>query len=202
MSAAAKKTRAASRPARARAAKTANARAKKFVPSPQLCRDLMALRPELLRHAYRFTHAREAAEDLVQDTIERAIRFQTSFQGGSNVRAWAHQILFSVFITRCRRRRRERVALEVLTNGPTAWTLPQHRPETIALSPPVARALEAVPLHFRAPIVLIDIEEMAYRDAAVLLGVPLGTIMSRLHRGRAMFAANMGGEPAELPAAA
>lgn len=187
---------------RARRPARPNARAKKFVPSPEICRGLMSIRSELLGHAYRLTHTREAAEDLVQDTIERALRFQATFEGGTNLRAWAHQILFSIFITRCRRRRRERSALELLATGPTAWTLPQRKPESIALSPPVARALEAVPLHFRATLVLIDIEEMAYRDAAMLLGVPLGTIMSRLHRGRAMLAQNIGGEPRELSAAA
>lgn len=178
-----------------------NARAKKFTPSLELCRGLETLRSELFGHALKLARCPEAASDLVQDTVERAIRFQHGFQRGTNLRAWAHQILFSIFITRCRRRRLERNALDVLTSAPGAWTLPQQRPESIALSPPVARALEALPLAFRAVIVLVDLEEMAYKDAAILLGVPVGTVMSRLHRGRSMMAEVMLGAR-ELPRAA
>jgi RNA polymerase sigma-70 factor (ECF subfamily) len=60
--------------------------------------------------------------------------------------------------------------------------------EMSELSPPMARALEALPKSFRDAIVLVDIEEMAYKDAAQRLGVPVGTVMSRLHRGRKMLA--------------
>jgi len=168
-----------------------NARSKKNLPSPELCAGLQTLRPELLSRALKLARSTEVAEDLVQDTVVRAIRFQRGFQRGTNLRAWAHQILFSIFITRCRRLRRERLALDVLAKTPGAWTLKEWRPETVVLSPPVARALGALPLPYRAAIVLVDIEEMAYSDAARLLGVPVGTVMSRLHRGRAQLAESL-----------
>ncbi|APR83099.1 RNA polymerase sigma factor [Minicystis rosea] len=187
---------------RTSSARRPNVRAKKFVPSPELCRGLEAMRSELFGHALKLTRAPEAAEDLVQDTVVRAISFQHCFQRGTNLRAWAHQILFSIFITRCRRSRLERKAMELLTFAPGAWTLPERRPEMVALSPTMARAMAALPINFRAAIVLVDIEEMSYKDAATLLGVPVGTVMSRLHRGRAQLAELMGGGPETMRAAA
>jgi RNA polymerase sigma-70 factor (ECF subfamily) len=178
-----------------------NARTKKFVPNAQLCAGLQAIRSDLYGRALKLTRAPELAEDLVQDTVERAIRFQHHFQQGTNLRAWAHQILFSIFITRCRRRRLERKALDVLGSAEGAWTLGQKAPESIALSPPVARAFDALPQNFRAAVVLVDLEEMSYKDAAMLLGVPVGTVMSRLHRGRAMMADQLGGKDAVRAAA-
>lgn len=186
---------------RTSSARRTNARAKKFVPSPELCQGLHAMRSELFGHALKLTRAPEAAEDLVQDTVVRAIRFQHSFQRGTNLRAWAHQILFSVFISRCRRSRLERKALEHLTFVPGSWTLPERRPEMLALSSSMARAMAALPLRFRAAVVLVDIEEMSYKDAATLLGVPVGTVMSRLHRARAQLAELMGNS-GEAPRAA
>jgi len=154
----------------------------------QLCHELTALRPELFGRALRLSRSPETAEDLVQDTVERAIRFQDTFQTGTSLRAWAHQILFSVFITRCRRTRRERNALDVLATDPCAWTAPEARSDVAALSPPVAAAFRALPLNFRAVLVLVDLEEMSYKAAAKKLRVPLGTVMSRLHRGRKILA--------------
>ena len=149
---------------------------------------LAALRPEIFGRALRMARSPELAEDLVQDTIERAIRFADSFQLGTNLRAWVFQILFSVFITRCRRARRERVALGVLSSDPCAWTNQDERSVMEQLSPPVARALQDVPRPFREAIVLVDLEEMSYKAAAKQLHVPIGTVMSRLHRGRKLLA--------------
>lgn len=186
----------------ARTSTRKNARTKKFVPSPELCAGLETLRHELFCRALKLARNEQAAEDLVQDTVLRAISFQHCFQRGTNLRAWAHQILFSLFITRCRRLRRERTALDVLGSTPGAWTLKEWRPESLALSPPVARALGALPLQYRAAIVLVDLEEMAYADAAKLLGVPVGTVMSRLHRGRAQLAEALSAGSAQIAAAA
>lgn len=165
-----------------------NARTKKNVPSPELCRGLEGMRAELFCRALKMTRSPEAAEDLVQDTVLRAIEFRKHFQRGTNLRAWVHQILFSIFITRCRRLRRERDALAMLGSAPGAWTLKESRLTADALSPAVARAFSTLPLQYRAAMVLVDLEELAYADAAKLLGVPVGTVMSRLSRGRAQLA--------------
>jgi RNA polymerase sigma-70 factor (ECF subfamily) len=128
------------------------------------------------------------AQDVVQDTVERALRFESQFEPGSNLRAWLQRILLSVFITRCRRSRRERRALENLTHDPCAWTLPEPRSGAQSLSPPVHRALAALPAAFRQAVELVDVADLSYRDAAEIIGVPLGTVMSRLHRGRRILA--------------
>jgi RNA polymerase sigma-70 factor (ECF subfamily) len=156
---------------------------------------LTALVPELRARALRLTGHPASADDLVQDTLVRALTCEDQYEPGTNLRAWALQILFSVFVTRWRRRRRERAALERLGADPLAWTAPH------AFAPPDAgagaisrsarRSLDALPEGFRAAVVLVDLQERSYRDAARELGVPVGTVMSRLHRGRRLLAAEL-----------
>jgi RNA polymerase sigma-70 factor (ECF subfamily) len=144
------------------------------------------------------------ASDLVQDTLERALRFESQYEPGSNLKAWLYRILLSVFITRCRRTRRERRAIENLTHDPCAWTSPDQPSQMKALSSPVARAVAALPPHFRQALELVDVADLSYRDAADVIGVPLGTVMSRLHRGRRLLATALRDAAAtpELPKAA
>jgi RNA polymerase sigma-70 factor (ECF subfamily) len=143
----------------------------------------------------RLTGDRTAAEDVVQDCVERALRFAGQYERGTNLRAWAFQILFSVFVTRWRRQRRERKALEHLANDPCAWTLPEAflRPDAGAgvMSESTRRKLAALPEGFRAVVVMIDLEQRSYRDAARELRIPVGTVMSRLHRARKLLAEQM-----------
>lgn len=143
---------------------------------------------DLYRRALSLARNEDLARDLVQDTVERALRFETQYEPGSNLKAWLHCILHSVFVTRCRRSRRERRALENLTYDPCAWTLPDQLSAVPALSSPVARAVADLPPHFREALQLVDLAELSYRDAAEVIGVPLGTVMSRLHRGRRLLA--------------
>lgn len=156
---------------------------------------LVALVPELRARAIRLCGDRATADDVVQDTIERALRFADQYVRGTNLRAWASQILFSVFVTRWRRRRRERKAVERLASDPYAWTVPTAlvAPDAGngALLPSTRRKLDSLPEGFRAVVVLVDLEQRSYRDAARELGVPVGTVMSRLHRGRKLLAAKM-----------
>jgi RNA polymerase sigma-70 factor (ECF subfamily) len=149
---------------------------------------LAACSVELYRRALRLTRSQDLAHDLVQDTFERALRFENQYEPGSNLKAWLQCILLSVFVTRCRRVRRERRATEHLTHDPCAWTLPEQPAPTQSLSSPVARAVAELPAHFRQALQLVDMAELSYRDAAEIIGVPLGTVMSRLHRGRRLLA--------------
>jgi len=155
---------------------------------------LVTLVPELRGRALRFSGNPAMADDMVQDTIERALRFASQYELGTNLRAWVFQILFSVCITRYRRQRRERNALRVLSTDPCAWTVPPANgsPEREAkLMPSTKEKLDALPDGFRSVIVLVDLEDRSYREAAVELGLPLGTVMSRLHRGRKLLAAQL-----------
>ena len=149
---------------------------------------LAACWPDLYRRALRLTRNDELARDLVQDAFERALRFEAQYEAGSNLKAWLQCILLSVFVTRCRRSRRERRALENLTHDPCAWTSPDQPSAVQALSSPVARAVADLPPRFREALQLVDLAELSYRDAAEVIGVPLGTVMSRLHRGRRLLA--------------
>jgi RNA polymerase sigma-70 factor (ECF subfamily) len=159
---------------------------------------LVALVPELRARAMRLCGDRAAAEDVVQDAVERALRFADQYERGTNLRAWAFQILFSVFVTRWRRRRRERNGLEHLASDPCAWTVPTPfgAPDTGpgALTAATRRKLDALPEGFRAVVIMVDLEDRSYRDAAKELGVPVGTVMSRLHRGRKLLAAQFESE--------
>jgi RNA polymerase sigma-70 factor (ECF subfamily) len=164
-------------------------------PANDFLRDLVALRPELRARALRLTRNEAAAEDLVQDSIERALKFRDQFVAGTNLRSWAQTIVFSVFVTGWRRKRREREAVKSLSIDPCAWTA--HEGDSVdatmhELSPQVRRALEALPPAFRDVVMIVDVDERSYRDAADALGIPVGTVMSRLHRARKQLASSLG----------
>jgi RNA polymerase sigma-70 factor (ECF subfamily) len=155
--------------------------------------DLVRLLPDLRVRALRLVGDAARADDLVQDTFERALRFADQYEHGTNLRAWAGQVLFSVFVTRYRRLRRERNALRLLAHDPCAWTMPEpmRADGRLALSVSTRTKLEALPSSFRDVVVLVDLEDHSYREAAETLGVPVGTVMSRLHRGRKLLAAEL-----------
>jgi RNA polymerase sigma-70 factor (ECF subfamily) len=155
----------------------------------ELRTELSLLRPELLARALRFARCPSRADDLVQDTMLRALRFEGQYRPGTNLRAWVMQILRSVFLTQCRRNRREQKALGNLLRDPCAW-LHQDGPAAMgALSPTPARALASLASGYQEVVRLVDIEGLSYREAASELEVPVGTVMSRLHRGRRLLAA-------------
>jgi RNA polymerase sigma-70 factor (ECF subfamily) len=150
-------------------------------------RQVLRHRRELLAAATRLTGSRAEAEDLVQDAVLRAWVFWHRFEPGTNGRAWVHRILLNTFLSRYRRRRREREVLAVAADD-VSFCLSE-RPSSArepgeGLGDEVLSALEALPEPFRRVVVLVDLEEQSYRDAASALGCPIGTVMSRLHRAR------------------
>jgi RNA polymerase sigma-70 factor (ECF subfamily) len=172
------------------------------ISSDSFVRDLCALRPDLRARALRLTRDEARAEDLVQDAIERALRFREQFTPGTNLKSWAQTIVFSLFITGWRRRRRERDAVRSLAIDPCSWTSQDDAvAEMRDLSPKVKRALEELPSAFRDVVLMVDVAERSYRDAADALGVPIGTVMSRLHRARKQLAVSLA-EPDQQPLAA
>jgi RNA polymerase sigma-70 factor, ECF subfamily len=175
--------------------------ARRPTPSALVAHDLASLRkglvdlvPELRGRACRLSGDPTTADDIVQDTIERALKFAAQYERGTNLRAWVYQILFSVFVTRYRRTRRERNALKNLAFDPCAWTMPERfsaPDKEISLSPRAKAELDSLPESFRKVLVLVDLDELTYREAANQLGVPVGTVMSRLHRGRKLLASQL-----------
>jgi RNA polymerase sigma-70 factor (ECF subfamily) len=144
------------------------------------------------------TKSTAEAEDLVQDTVAKAMRAQDQFTPGTNLKAWLLRILTNTFINRYRRGGLERDVLDSadadsLTDGWVgANTLRAMRdPETQALSPLIEaelqRALDELPAEFRLAVVLSDIEELSYKEIAEAMACPIGTVMSRLHRGRRLL---------------
>lgn len=152
--------------------------------------------PRLRAHARRLCTREADAADLVQDTLLRALVYEHRFEQGSNLRAWLRQIQLSIFVSRYRRGRREKRALERLALDPCSWVHPEESGTQSTLGHGLELALRALPEGFRRVVELVDLEGLEYRDAAQALGVPVGTVMSRLHRARKLL-----GHRLEHPAA-
>jgi RNA polymerase sigma-70 factor (ECF subfamily) len=136
------------------------------------------------------TRNREEAEDLLQDTYLRAYRFWHQFTPGTNCKAWLMTILHNSFKNRRQVRYRDQQAVEFNEElyGSRASDMPPSNPEMLVLSrvldEHVEEALKALPVEFLEAIVLVDIQELSYQEAAAAFGCPIGTIRSRLARGR------------------
>lgn len=148
--------------------------------------------------ALRMTKRPADAEDLVQDTLLKAIRARHQFQVGTNLKAWLLRILTNTFINRYKRGVLERNLLgsEDLDPVSDGWmgasTLRALRdPEAQAIRPmleeEIRSAIEELPDDFRMAVLLVDVQELSYKEASEALGCPIGTVMSRLHRGRRML---------------
>ena len=147
--------------------------------------------------ALRYTRDPRDAEDLVQDTILAAFRFFGSFEQGSNCKAWLFKILTNTFINKYRRRVREREVRDQLVDEEAPSLISEESraasrdPERFLsaglLSDDVRTALDAVPSDYRMAVVLCDLEEFSYKEIAEIMDCPVGTVMSRLHRGRRLL---------------
>jgi RNA polymerase sigma-70 factor, ECF subfamily len=183
---------------------SANAARKKASGVGEVRLRLAELLPQLRLRALKLCRDRDLADDLLQETALRALSFEDSYRADTNLKAWLHQVLFSVFVTRCRRRRRNGRFLVEHAADPNLWCSARepNRPNE-GLSPPVERAIKALPTQFGQVVVLVDLEDLSYGEAAAQLGVPIGTVMSRLHRGRRLLAVQLSpqNEPATLRAA-
>ncbi len=149
----------------------------------------------LYANALRLTRSPSDAEDLAQETVLRAFRFHDRFEPGSNMKAWLLRIQYNAFVNRYRRITRERA---VEKDGPdsTAGADVMSRDALRALTDPTGTvlrplvlreleaALETLPDDQRTVVLLADVEELSYKEIAEVLGCPIGTVMSRLHRAR------------------
>ena len=148
----------------------------------------MPLFDQLYNFAHWLTQNREEAEDLVQETYIKALRGFSSFQLGTNLRAWMYRILRNTFLTsRTGLRATSTVSLDLEEDG-ADLAVESETPETILMSRTnsqlVQRAIENLPLHYREIILLCEVEEMSYQEIAETLSIPIGTVMSRLSRAR------------------
>lgn len=156
--------------------------------------EVLPLLPNLYGAALRMTRNPQDAEDLVQETYLRAYRGFGGFREGTNLRAWMYRILTNTFINAYRKKQREPVT--VPEDDTPDWYLydklggagaeASAEAEVLEQLPDedVQRALEALPEAFRMAVLLADVEGFSYKEIAEILDVPIGTVMSRLHRGR------------------
>ena len=155
--------------------------------------EALELSDQVYRVARRMTGSREEAEDLVQDTYARAFRAWQQYTPGTNLRAWLLRILTNLNIDRGRRQQRAPQMTPLETNDYYLYdklaasgdgVSDEDRVVERLSQDDIVTALSAVPHDFRDVIVLVDIGDFSYQDAANILDIPIGTVMSRLHRGR------------------
>ena len=146
----------------------------------------------------RLTKNERDAEDLVQDCYLRAYRFFDKFERGTNMKAWLFKILTNTFINKYRRRVKERIVVEgaareasnerFVTREPTESSAdPEQYFFDKLLSDDVIRSIDLLPIDFRLVVILADLQEFSYKEIAEILDVPVGTVMSRLYRGRKLL---------------
>ena len=161
-------------------------------------RDAMPLLDQLYSAAMRLTHNPQDAEDLVQDTFAKAYASFHQYQDGTNLKAWMYRILTNTFINSYRKKQRE--PLQSDADGVEDWQLVRaeahtsrglRSAETEALDhlpdSDVKKALQELPSDFRMAVYLADVEGFAYKEIAEIMDTPIGTVMSRLNRGRSML---------------
>lgn len=156
--------------------------------------EALELADQVYRVARRLVGSREEAEDLVQETYARAFRSWQSFTPGTNMRAWLFRILTNLNLDRGRRIQRtpdmqpleesDYYLANKLASAGGEEVLEQEQVVERLSQDSVVRGLSEIPPQFRDVVVLVDIGDFSYADAAQILDIPMGTVMSRLHRGR------------------
>jgi RNA polymerase sigma-70 factor, ECF subfamily len=160
--------------------------------------EALASLSSLYRTALRLTRVPEDAEDLVQDTYLKAFRSINQFEPGTNLKAWLFTILHNTALNRFRDRARHPVVynsdavdraadLPANLRGGSPPETPETRLLRDALDPDVKAAVDALPDAFRQAVWLRDVEEFSYAEIARMLAIPIGTVMSRISRGRRML---------------
>jgi RNA polymerase sigma-70 factor (ECF subfamily) len=163
----------------------------------QFTEQAMEFMPSLYAAALRMTRNPADAEDLVQETYLKAYRAWHTFQQGTNLKAWLYRILTNTFINsyRSKKRRPELSELDEVEDlylyrrlggleAAAAGRSAEDEVMDLFTDDDVKKAIEALPEQFRLAVLLADVEGFSYKEIAEILGIPIGTVMSRLHRGR------------------
>jgi RNA polymerase sigma-70 factor (ECF subfamily) len=165
-------------------------------PAPEtFADDVLALLDPLFGTALRLTRHRADAEDLVQDTVVKALRFSDRFTPGTNLKAWLYTILHNTWRNRRRDSARDTVEVDSarveeaasLPDGPAVLETPERILLRESLGDDLQAALDELPEPFREAVWLRDVEEFSYAEIARTLDIPIGTVMSRIARGRRLL---------------
>ena len=160
--------------------------------------ELMEHVPRLRRYARALINNRDLADDLVQDTLERALRHTEQFQAGTDLRAWLFTIMHNVFANQARRASVRAVHISVDDEDgidESAFSVAGKQTQSLEMRD-LDYALQRLPVDQRQVVLLVGLEELSYAEVALALDIPLGTVMSRLSRGRERLRALMAGAPA------
>jgi RNA polymerase sigma-70 factor, ECF subfamily len=160
--------------------------------------EIMTYLDHLYRVAFYLSKNEQDAQDCVQETCARALASSRQFTAGTNLKAWLTRILYNFFFDAYARNKRtlagDDVVLATAEHSKNFWdTLPSGDPEPekrvlqSELAAKISDALERIPDEFRAPIVLVDMGDFSYQEAAEILACPIGTVRSRLSRGRRLL---------------
>lgn len=181
--------------------------------------DVTGLVPQLYGMGLRLARNRPDAEDLVQETLLKAYRSYHTFKEGTNLRAWLFRILTNTFINEYRRRSRRPRETELDESGGMtpyganayeqvrSWSrAPEDQLIEQIFESDILEAIENLPVIYRIPVLLADVEGLSYKEISQTLDLPMGTVMSRLHRGRNAlrkalweYASKRGLTPTEVP---
>ncbi len=154
----------------------------------------------LYRTAHRLTGSPEEAQDLVQETYLRAFRFFHQFKEGTNCRAWLYKILRNTFVNRYEKKKRDLASVDLEDVAPFVGQVDEeigYSADTYdemlgrLLDDDVKQALMDLPEPYRIVVILADLESMAYKEIAEVVEIPIGTVMSRLFRGRKALRAQL-----------
>ena len=150
--------------------------------------------PRLRRYARALIRNQDLADDLVQDTLERALSNLEKYEFGTNLRAWLFTIMHNLFAGQARRAeaRTTHISVDDETISEREFAVPGSQAHVFEMRD-LDLALQRLPINQRQVVLLVGLEEMSYTDVAVTLGIPIGTVMSRLSRGRERLRALMAG---------
>ena len=158
--------------------------------------EVMPFAQQLYAHALRMTRNPSDAEDVLQESFLKAYRAYHTFQEGTNLRAWLYRVVTNTYINKYRKaqRRPDEVELDEVEDfflykkirDTTTGASRSAEDEVLEgfVDVEITQAIEALPENFRMPVLLADVEGFSYKEIAEMTGVPIGTVMSRLHRGR------------------
>jgi len=158
-------------------------------------RDAMEFAPQLYAAALRMTRNPTDAEDVVQETFLKAYRAYDSFEAGTNLKAWLYRILTNTYINKYRKAQRRPNEVELgelqdlylykrLGEQSGASDSAENEALDMFVDEDIIEAIDSLPENFRLPVIYADVEGFSYKEIADILDIPIGTVMSRLHRGR------------------